>query len=36
VAKPFGTNAGGQFVLNFEFGSLEFVWNLVLEIWGLN
>jgi hypothetical protein len=23
-------------VCNFEFGSLEFIWNLVLEIWNLS
>jgi hypothetical protein len=32
---PFGTNAGGAYVWNFEFGSLGFVWSLVLGIWKL-
>ena len=32
---PFGTNIGESGVCIFEFGSLEFVWYLVLEIWNL-
>jgi hypothetical protein len=32
---PSGANAGGTCVWNFEFGSLEFVWSLVLGIWKL-
>jgi hypothetical protein len=33
VIMLFGTNAGGSGVWNFEFGSLEFVWNF--GIWFL-
>jgi len=29
---PFAASFGGTPVLNFEFGALEFVWYLVLEI----
>jgi hypothetical protein len=36
VIMPFGTNAGGSGVWNFEFGSLEFVWNLGFGAWNFH
>jgi hypothetical protein len=36
VIMPFGTNVGGSFVWNFEFGSLGFVWNLAFGAWNFH
>ena len=36
LEMPFGTNADGVCVLNFEFGSLGFVWNLVFGAWNFH
>ena len=35
VVIPFGTKVRESCVWNFEFGSLEFVWNLVLGAWNV-
>jgi len=36
VIMPFGTNAGGSGVWNFEFGSLGFSCDLIFGAWNFN
>jgi len=33
VMIQLGTHVNGSFVWNFEFGSLEFIWDLVFGAW---